>query len=122
MGRRSRQRSRRAGRSKTWRTYDVPCNAGDGSTLMNGADLEAGWRNERCGHANAITCVFGLCAALSCPECDIMDFLLRFGRPKRFEVSINDGTRRPVGNTSMYGAEKFIFGRTTKLIMPEGFD
>ena len=69
--------------------------------LINAADLDAVWRVGQCNHTGANMGLYGLCAALSCHDCGtVMSFLLKFGRPKAFEVTMNGHPVRSVGQAS----------------------
>ena len=88
--------------------------------LMDRAVLDAVWRDGRCSHSKPAVGLYGLCATLSCPDCSTtMQFLLRFGRPKTFRVTMMDGTGRPVGRASVREASEFIFATATVLFLPE---
>lgn len=87
---------------------------------MDREALEAAWGDGRCGHAATVMSLHGLCATLSCADCGLrMLFLLRFGRPKTFEVFMHDGAERPVGRASARGAGRFIFTAASSVLMPE---
>lgn len=87
---------------------------------MDRAALEAAWVDGRCGHATTVMSLHGLCATLSCADCGLrMLFLLRFGRPKTFEVFMHDGAERPVGRAFARDAGRFVFTAATSARMPE---
>ena len=91
--------------------------------LLNAADLKAVWRDGQCNHAGAHMGLYGLCATLSCHDCGTtMSFLLKFGRPKTFEVTMNDHTVRPVGQASPKAAAQFLHGAATNIMIPDGPD
>ena len=93
--------------------------AGRHTNLMNAADLRAVWENRRCRHAESTMTVNGLSATLSCQDCDAsLSFTLKFGRPKTFEVTINDSTVRPVGRASAQGVRNLLRGTTANLFLP----
>ena len=109
---RSGQRSRRADRHA--RGADTAKDS-----LMGENDLEAVWGDGRCDHMGGTMSLYGLRATLSCSDCDTsMSLTLKFGRPKTFDVTMDDCTIRPVGRASAHGVRNFMRGAIAHISVP----
>lgn len=102
--------------------YAPPRPAKRRKRLMGHAALEAVWRDGRCSHPESVVAAYGLAVTLSCRDCDkLMSFLLRFGRPKTFDVAVcAGGSERHVGRASVRAVERIMFSTADIIRMPEG--
>ena len=95
-------------------------NTADGA-LMDANALEEVWHDTRCAHPEPVVEMCGLRAAISCRACGIsMRLLMRFGHEKTFDVHMFDGFETPVGRASARGAGRFIFGKASRVVTPDG--
>ena len=119
------------GRGRKWKRrraemnavkYAPPRPAKGRKKLMGHAALEEVWRDGRCSHPESVAAAYGLAVTLSCRDCDkLMSFLLRFGRPKTFDVTIcAGGSERHVGRASVRAVERIMFSTADIIRMPEG--
>lgn len=89
--------------------------------LMDAGALEAVWRDGRCPHRKPIAGMYALCMALSCRDCGVnMEFLMKFGHPRTFDVSVEDGDRWHVGRASVRAVKEFVLGSAVKTVTPGG--
>lgn len=122
------------GRGKRWKQRRVamgtikhakPRPAKSRKKLLDRARLDAVWKDGRCDHQKPVAAAYGLGVVLSCHDCGMrMSFLLKFGRPKTFDVTMHDGgTDRHVGRASVDAVDGMVFNDSTELMLPEdGFD
>lgn len=87
------------------------------ASLMNKTKLDGVWKDGRCRHTKPRLHLYGILAQLECNACNQeMLFRLKFGRPKTFEVAINN---RPVGHATIHDTQQFINSHSTGIIMPD---
>lgn len=85
--------------------------------LMYKAELDEVWKDGRCIHPGPTLHLYGIFAQMKCDVCGAeMLFRLKFGRPKTFEVAIND---RPVGYAAIHDIQLFINSHSTGIVMPD---
>lgn len=81
------------------------------------SNLDKVWRDGKCRHPRPVLRLYGVFAQLECDVCDQeMLFRLKFGRPKTFEVVINN---RPMGYASIHDTQQFIDSHSAGIIMPD---
>lgn len=69
-------------------------------------------------HPNTVSALFGLCSRRACNACDMMlEFRIRFGRPKTFDVYDDSG--RFVGRASARAAGEFLLDPASELLLPD---
>lgn len=88
---------------------------------MDRTDLEGMWFGGGCDHADSQIDAYGLDAILSCNKCDaVLQFSLKFGRPKTFEVEVVEwGKARLVGRAPAGVVDKFLNGAANRMVLPK---
>lgn len=90
--------------------------------IVDMAALESAWRVGKCGHDKTRLLLHGPCAVRVCSDCGMrMMFLLRFGRPKTFIVTVN-GIERLVGKTTVLDARNFLLAAKPNMFMMDESD
>lgn len=91
-----------------------------GPAQMGAADLKSAWRDGQCSHGDTTVWMDGLCATYTCNKCDMrIDFVLRFGRPKKFDVFKFFGDeRRLIGRAPAALVRRFMLGSDPKITRP----
>lgn len=84
---------------------------------LDKTELDQVWKDGRCNHSRPTLHLYGIFAQLECDVCNQeMLFRLKFGRPKTFEVAINN---RPVGYTFVHHTQQFIDFHSAGIVMPD---
>ena len=120
MGRGRRRKQRRAETESMRYAHSRPVKGH--KRLLDHARLDALWRDGRCSHPNPVAAAYGLGAILSCRDCNArMSCLLKFGRPKSFDVTIEaGGTKRRVGRASVDAVDGMVNNHGTPMMLPDG--